>query len=301
MQDSWARNSTTMNRNSSGINKFLSQILQSLSLDSVVVEAMPLSGGDIHDVYKVKNEAGKYVIKVNTSEMPGDVFRLEADGLNALRNVGKLRVPEVVGVMAEDELSALVLEFLPSEKGNVTHFGRELALHHKEAQSHFGWHVDNYIGRLSQVNTPTLTWEEFWSEHRIGPLVRALRDSASFNSSEVRVFDELTHRTALLVPEEYPSLLHGDLWSGNVLPTAQSYAVIDPAVYAGHREMDLAMMKLFGGFSPAAFEAYHSEYPLEYQWEERMGFHQIYPLLVHARLFGGLYIHQSIEMARRYL
>ncbi|TNE27405.1 MAG: hypothetical protein EP346_12375 [Bacteroidetes bacterium] len=290
-----------MNKNSSGINNFLSQILQSLSLDSVVVEAIPLSGGDIHDVYLVANESSRYVVKVNTSEMPGDVFRLESDGLNALKVVGELRVPEVIGVMSEEEMSALVLEYLPSERGDILNFGQQLARHHKVAQAHFGWHVDNYIGRLPQVNTPTVSWEDFWAEHRIGPLVRALRDAASFTSSEVRVFDELIHRTAVLVPEESPSLLHGDLWSGNVLPTSSSYAVIDPAVYAGHREMDLAMMKLFGGFSAAAFDAYNDEYPLENQWEERMGFHQIYPLLVHARLFGGLYIHQSIEMARRYL
>lgn len=290
-----------MNRNSAGISKFLGQILQAIGRESRIEEVRPLSGGDINDVYLVQGEDVDCVIKLNSSGMPSDVFRLEMAGLNSLGALGFLHVPTVFGVSEVDGVQAIVLEHLQSGKGDVQNFGRALAKHHSVRQPKYGWEKDNYIGRLPQVNTPEASWEEFWSEHRISPLVRSLRDEGALQSSEVRVFDELVNRTSSIVPYEHPSLLHGDLWSGNVLPTKDSYAVIDPAVYAGHREMDLAMMKLFGGFSDSVFSSYQEVYPLETGWEERIGFHQLYPLLVHARMFGGLYIQQSVEAARRYL
>lgn len=283
------------------ITKFLTRIISSLRTDCVVVEVRPLGGGDIHEVYKVACEDEDYVIKVNHSVMPADVFRLEAEGLRSLRNTGFLVVPEVVGAVVDGETTALVLEYIRPGKGNIEGFGIRLAEHHRQRQNKFGGEKDNYIGRLPQKNSTCETWEEFFSECRIHPLVKGLRDEGTLSGSESRVFDELVHRTSVIVPEEAPALLHGDLWSGNVVAGTDEHYVIDPAVYAGHREMDLAMMKLFGGFPEVVFERYHETYPLEQSWQSRVGFHQIYPLLVHARLFGGLYVRQSLEMARRYL
>lgn len=165
----------------------------------------------------------------------------------------------------------------------------------------FGWEEDNYIGLLPQSNHRHNTWAGFYFRERIEPLVRQLIDSGAFDVSVSRAAGGLYQRLEQVYPAEPPALLHGDLWSGNIMALASGGpAFFDPAVYYGHREMDIAMTLLFGGFHQRFYDVYHEVYPLQPGWRERVELSQLYPLLVHACLFGGHYIRQSIQILQRW-
>lgn len=281
--------------------KFFETYFDSYFGHSENIGLQPLSGGDIHSVYSFQIDSVQYVIKVNEN-MPSDVFEKEAEGLKALAKCKALNVPEVLDVGVHDEVEFLLLEKITTSSGAVRRsFGQELAELHKMSNDEFGWESNNYIGSLPQINSKASTWEEFFVENRLNTRVRELRDSRAIQPSNVRVFDRLATSFENLLPRERPALLHGDLWSGNALADTEGRTwVIDPAVYFGHREMDLAMMKLFGGFSTDVFEAYADSLPLEQGWEERIKLNQLYPMLVHAVLFGGHYIRASLDIAKTY-
>jgi fructosamine-3-kinase len=231
---------------------------------------------------------------------PG-VFVREAEGLDWLRDAGAIRVPEVLAADGE----ALVLEWIESSRASVDHderLGRELAALHRAGADAFGADAGNWIGPLPQVNTPTPTWAEFYGRHRIEPLVRRAVDEGRLpveaTADAARLIDRLPQ---LVGPPEPPARLHGDLWGGNVLTGADGGPVlIDPAAYGGHREVDLAMMRLFGGFGSRVFAAYAEAFPLPGGHEERVELYQLYPLLVHVVLFGGGYAGAALRALRRY-
>ncbi|NVK03214.1 MAG: fructosamine kinase family protein [Flavobacteriia bacterium] len=261
----------------------------------------PLSGGDIHSVFSFELEGTKYAIKVNDA-MPSDVFEKEAAGLKALAECPALNVPKVLQEGSHNEVDFLLLEYIENGTGAVDfEFGDHLAELHKMTSSSFGWESDNYIGSLPQVNTPTPSWQEFFVEYRLNVRVKELRDAGAVSRADISIFDSLAARFEERIPKESPSFLHGDLWSGNALVdnSGQTW-LIDPAVYYGHREMDLAMMKLFGGFSEGVFRAYNERFPLEPEWKSRVQLNQLYPMLVHAVLFGGHYVRSSVDIARTY-
>jgi fructosamine-3-kinase len=162
---------------------------------------------------------------------------------------------------------------------------------HKQPQEYFGLNEDNYIGSLDQNNDQYSEWYSFYTECRIKPLVKKLFDTGDFSATDIRDADLLCNSLKTILPIEPPSFLHGDLWAGNYMIISSGYAAIfDPAVYFGHREMDIGMTRLFGGFDQRFYEAYNEAYPLEKGWEKRLPITQLYPLLVHAVLFGGHYI-----------
>ena len=172
-------------------------------------------------------------------------------------------------------------------------FGRELAMMHKQPQEYFGSNEDNYIGSLDQNNDPHDEWHSFYAECRLKPLVKKLFDAGDFSVTDIRVADIFCNNLRTIFPNESPSFLHGDLWAGNYMISSSGYvAIFDPAVYCGHREMDIGMTKLFGGFDQRFYDSYNETYPLENGWEKRLQLTQLYPLLVHAVLFDGHYISQ---------
>ena len=196
----------------------------------------------------------------------------------------------------------LLLEWM--QKGVISNgfwerFGKSLAGMHKKQQEHFGWEEDNYIGSLEQSNTPMDTWPQFYANARILPLVKKLFDSGSYTSKDTLIAESLCKKLPALFPEEAPSLLHGDLWAGNfmILPNGNA-GLYDPAVYCGHREMDLGMTLLFGGFDSRFYLSYDQHFPLENGWKSRLPLTQLYPLLVHALLFGGHYIGSTREILK---
>jgi len=196
----------------------------------------------------------------------------------------------------------LLLEWIEKERPLAVtwqHFGTSLARMHKRPQSFYGWECDNYIGRLPQCNDKHNSWSAFYTQCRIIPLATQLYNDGALSSSDIKTVQFFCSRLDELFPEEKPSLLHGDLWSGNYLITNNGQAaLIDPAVYCGHREMDIGMTKLFGGFDQRFYEAYNEYYPMEKGWQYRLSLTQAYPLLVHAVMFGGHYVSQAMEVMR---
>jgi fructosamine-3-kinase len=200
----------------------------------------------------------------------------------------------------------LALEWIasgPAPAAAVERFGRGLARLHRAGADAFGWHADNVIGPLPQANAPCATWPEFLGERRLLPMARLAHARGGLGAAGVAAAEALSARLPdLCGPPEPPARLHGDLWGGNaILGAVGGPAVIDPAVYGGHREMDLAMMRLFGGFPLAAHAAYAEAAPLAPGHEERVGLWQLYPVLVHVCLFGGGYAAQARELAGRYV
>ncbi|MCO6564375.1 MAG: fructosamine kinase family protein [Apibacter sp.] len=254
----------------------------------------PISGGDTNKSYILESDQGNLFIKINnTKEFPG-MFREEAKGLKIIAETNKLRTPKIIKVEDSDKEQYLVLEFIskgePSKK-IWEKFGESLALMHKIPQPYFGFNNDNYIGRLPQKNTQTSTWSEFYAQCHLQPLIKRLNDLNALTNQEVQAAENFYKKIDEIFPKESPSLVHGDLWVGNFLISdTGDPVVIDPAVCYSHREMDLGMTHLFGGFSNYFYEAYNSSYSMEQGWEKRIPYAQLYPLLVHSILFGSYYI-----------
>jgi fructosamine-3-kinase len=269
-----------------------------------------VTGGDINDAYRLTFVDGGHAFLKRHEQAPEAMFSAEAEGLAALARAGALSVPRVLAVHDGAPLAFLLLEWLEEQPRSLRYdegLGRGLAALHRSAttagERHFGFHRDNYIGRLPQSNRRHSTFASFYREERLSPLVDAALRARRFDAGVAADFERLYARLdALLGPEASPSLVHGDLWSGNVMvgPDGMPW-LIDPAVYLGHRELDLAMMRLFGGFSEAVFASYHEAYPLEPGVRSREGLFQLYPLLVHAVLFGGSYVHQLRRTLSSYL
>lgn len=263
----------------------------------------PVGGGSINDAFKLSTESEEFFLKTNSRSRYPNMFELEQEGLYALRRSGSFRIPRVILVDHWEDRSFLLMEYVAEgNKGRDfwPEFGAMLAKLHRTTADSFGYNRDNYIGSLPQVNSRSASWAEFFIGQRLEPQLRMAGNL--LNRTDYRNFDKLFHRLEQLVPEEDPALLHGDLWGGNYLADEEGHPVlIDPAVYYGHREVDLAMMHLFGGFNSEVFEHYHREFPLEQGWQNRIDLHNLYPLLVHVNLFGGSYLQSVRSNLKRYL
>jgi fructosamine-3-kinase len=274
----------------------LEQALQQ-ALGAGVRAARPISGGDINEAFELELANGERVfLKTNASAAP-EMFPAEADGLEFLRAAGALRIPEVLAVSdgRQDSPAFLVLELLvPGRPARDfdERLGRGLSELHRFGAPGFGLGRDNFIGSLPQSNRPQPSWADFYWCERLEPQLKRSVASGLASARMRAGFERLSQRLAQLVgPSEPPARLHGDLWGGNLhVDSHGAPCLIDPAAYAGQREMDLAMMKLFGGFSPRVFEAYAEAFPLAIGHEERVALYQLYPLLVHVNLFGRGYV-----------
>jgi len=261
-------------------------------------------GGDINSAFCLFTSTGNFFLKVNDKNRYPLMFTREANGLDKLRELCILNIPQVIKYGSCNDQQYLLLEWLVKgtpKKDMWENFGQELAMMHKRPQEYFGLHEDNYIGSLNQNNDPHDEWPSFYTECRIMHLVKKLFDAGNFPQTDIKVAEFFCNRLKNIFPPESPSLLHGDLWAGNYLISTSGYAAIfDPAIYFGHREMDIGMTKLFGGFDQRFYEAYNETYPLEKGWEERLPITQLYPLLVHAVLFGGHYISNVRDILKQF-
>ena len=261
-----------------------------------------VSGGDINDAFELGLADGRSVFLKTNARAPLTMFAAEARGLEFLRQARALRIPEVIAVSAADEGPPfLLLEFIRSANerpGFDEQLGRGLAELHRCGAPSFGFDEPNFIGRLVQENRPHSSWSDFYRQERLEPQLRAAARAGHASPALRRRFEQLFAKLSELVGEpEGPARLHGDLWSGNLhVDERGAPTLIDPAVYGGHREMDLAMMRLFGGFSPRVFAAYAEAFPLSSGHEGRVRLCQLYPLLVHVNLFGAGYL-GSVEQA----
>jgi len=273
------------------------------ALDDRVLSVRRLGGGDINDAFELALASDRVVFAKTNGNADRQMFPAEARGLNWLRDARALRIPEVLAVSAgrTDEPAFLVLEYVPSGRpgtGFDERLGRGLADLHRAGAPSFGLDHDNFIGRLPQRNATTANWPEFYREHRLGAQLELAVRSGLATGAMRRGFAQLFARLDDLVGPEEPAVrLHGDLWGGNLHVDDRGEPVlIDPAVYGGHREVDLAMMKLFGGFGRRVFDAYAEVFPLLPGHEDRVALYQLYPLMVHVNHFGGGYV-ASVERA----
>ncbi len=287
----------------------LAALRRNLRLDaSDPIDSRLVGGGCINNGARVETRAGRFFLKWN-ADAGHRFFQVEAEGLEALAATETVRTPSVVARSGgDDPVPWLLLEWIAPGRANDASWarlGRELAALHRggtDDAGRWGWHSDNVIGSLPQPNGWADDWGDFWARRRTHPIARELLTRGAISPRQLGLITRAADRAdRLLGPAsraDGPSLLHGDLWSGNVLFARGGRPVlIDPAVYIGHREVDLAMCRLFGGFPPRFYDAYTEAWPLGEGHEHRLALYQLYPLLVHARLFGGGYIVSALRAA----
>jgi len=270
------------------------------------IQARNVSGGSINRASKLNTKNGTFFLKWN-SEAPEDFFEKESEGLKLLRNADSdVVVPKVISYSGrvDDRPGFLLMEFVEEGSGsgeNSFNFGQELARMHNNISDQFGLTGDNYIGSLPQSNNFHQEWLSFFIKERINPQIKMALNSGKVDHKTVQKWEKLSQNLDRYIPPCKPSLLHGDLWSGNYMFNKSGQAaLIDPAVYYGHPEMDLAFSKMFGGFSGRFYDGYESVNRLEPNFSERVDIYNLYPLLVHVNLFGGHYISSLKQTLNRY-
>jgi len=277
----------------------------SVALPAGATDARRVGGGDINEAFQVRLADGRLAfVKSREGSAPGE-YEAEAAGLRWLAEPGAVRTPAVLEV---DE-RYLALEWLaPGRLGEVgaEELGRGLASTHRAGAESFGAPAGAGraagFGSLRLPNGPAPDWPSFYGRQRLMPLARLARERGALGVGGVADVERVCDRLGELCgPAERPARLHGDLWSGNVMADAEGRAwLIDPSCYGGHREVDLAMLRLFGAPSGRVFDAYEEQWPLAAGWQERVELYQLLPLLVHALLFGGSYRAAAERVARRY-
>jgi fructosamine-3-kinase len=280
-----------------------------VSLPAGATDARRVGGGDINEAWRVTlADGGTAFVKTRVDAAPGE-YGAEADGLQWLAEPGALRTPRVLEV-SDDYLALGWIEPGRLEPRGAEELGRGLAATHAAGAADFGDprlgdsnpDTPSRFGSLSLSNEPTADWPSFYAERRLRPLARLARDRRALSDEGVRAVERVCERIADLAgPAESPARLHGDLWGGNVMADTKGRPwLIDPSAYGGHREVDLAMLRLFGAPSERVFAAYGEVAPLADGWEDRVALWQLLPLMVHAVLFDGSYPAAAEHVARRY-
>jgi fructosamine-3-kinase len=255
-------------------------------------------GGDINEAYLAELEDGRRAFVKTRPGAPAGEYAAEAAALRWLGEPGGLGVPAVLGV--SDEL--LALEWLEEGRaGDAAELGGGLARVHAAGAERFGGAGPLRIGRIELPNEPLDDWPRFYAERRLAPLVGPAREVGALSAAGAGAVERVCERIADLAgPPEPPARLHGDLWSGNVLWSDGRPYLIDPIAYGGHREVDLAMLRLFGAPGPRFLAAYEEVAPLADGHDDRVALYQLFPLLVHTVLFGGGYGASAERAARGY-
>ncbi|MGF1532099.1 MAG: fructosamine kinase family protein [Bernardetiaceae bacterium] len=265
-----------------------------------------ISGGCINNAIQLNTDQGRFFLKWNESK-PEEFFAVEARGLELLSRCDALRTPEVLGVGRIENTSYLLLEYIESSYPRDVFWqrlGEGLAAQHQRPGRDFGFGLDfnNYIGGLRQSNEPQQDGISFFIEKRLRVQAGLAFYEGKVDARFLDRMEALYERLPELLPEEPPALLHGDLWSGNFLsgPQFMPY-ILDPAVYYGSREAELAFTRLFGGFDPVFYSAYESVYPLTSGFSERAEIYNLYPLLVHTNLFDTSYLSGVERVLNKYI
>lgn len=260
----------------------------------------PVSGGCINNGGQLDTSRGKFFIKWNDVRKFPSMFIQERRGLTLLRDTNAVRVPGVLNVGSTAHLQFIVMEWIDQVRpgpGYWETLGHQLASLHRHTSKHFGLDHDNYIGSLPQQNSQHDDWCDFFITQRIEPQLKTL----TINNARAKMMESLFKKLSDIFPDERPALLHGDLWSGNIIADeVGSPVMIDPAVYYGHREAEIAFTQLFGGFEGTFYAAYQESFPLPPDHHKRVGLFNIYPLLVHANLFGGSYLSRAFGIIERW-
>ncbi len=270
-----------------------------------ITRATRVHGGDVAQSFAVDLDDGRRVFAKTHPAAPPQFFTTEAAGLTWLRDAGAVPVPEVLAV-SDEPPNHLVLEWVDEGRGTAAtepELGHALAQLHRAGAPSFGREDRRTTGSRRLPNDPFPTWAEFYAQDRLLPLAKLARDAHALPDRGIAALEQLAGRLAEFgAASEPPARLHGDLWAGNrLVDIAGRSWLIDPAAHGGHREFDLAMMRLFGGFGDGCFAAYAEVFPLGEGWQDRVPLHQIAPLVVHAIKFGGGYGPAAMRAIDTYL
>jgi fructosamine-3-kinase len=276
------------------LNEIYEQVLfECLGTEAVLKSASLVAAGNHNQGIKLESSEGYFFLKLNFDHEQ-DILNKEASGLSLLKKSTFLKVPETFGSGRIGDYNYLLSEFIQAGRNQFDYWenlGIGLAHLHLTESDQFGFEEDNFIASIPQRNNLQPNWINFFIEERLEPLVGKAYFDKLIPLDFLKRFQEIYPKIESIFPTEKPALLHGDLWSGNVISTKSGEpCLIDPAVYFGHREMDLAFSQLFGGFDKLFYESYESVFPLEPGFESRMGVYNLYPLLVHLNLFGSAYL-----------
>ncbi len=276
-----------------------------------ITDSRRISGGDINEAFGLSLSNGDTIFMKRNRKENRSFFDTEIAGLLAIHQTAAVGAPEILGIGTDEEshTSFLLLEFIRGGQRGKDYweiFAKELAGMHRAGTESFvpggkyGFTGDNYIGAGPQKNEVRDSWVDFYRDCRLIPQLR--RAEGYFSSDDRKKADRLLeHLDRYLTEPEKPSLLHGDLWSGNVITGNDGKAwLIDPAVYVGHAETDIAMTELFGGFSGAFYAAYKETGLMQPGYPERRDLYQLYHLLNHLNLFGGSYLHSVRRILQEY-
>ncbi len=274
------------------------EILRTITYQTGItfVKIRPVSGGDIGASYKLTSTSETFFLKIYSGQNGRAMANAEKTGLNAIATTNTINTPKIIYNGCYEELAYLLMEFIEPkrpEKEDFIELGKQLAQLHQTSNDIFGFKADNFIGRLHQENLKTKEWQDFYALSRLKKQLQLAKDKNLLSDNEIPNDKTLISTIKHYTTPCKPALLHGDLWSGNyIISTTGVPYLIDPAVYYGHNEVDLAMSKLFGGFLPEFYKAYHSIIPKSEYYQSCMDLYQLFYLLVHLNMFGKSYYGQ---------
>jgi fructosamine-3-kinase len=268
------------------------------------IQFSPIGGGSINETYRISFGDRTIFCKINSATKFPQLFTKEKAGLALLKNANIIKVPSVIDCFEQEDEQILLMEWIHEGERTETFwkkFGEQLAALHLQTAEQAGLKEDNYMGSVPQSNHEHPLWTAFFVKERLQPMMERCCQKHLLTTMHLRQFENLYKKIEFFFEAEQPSLLHGDLWGGNFMCDQNSEAVlIDPAVYYGHRSMDLAMTTLFGGFRQPFYEAYHFHFPFPANCKEQWAICNLYPLLIHLYLFGSSYLPQIEHTLRRF-
>jgi protein-ribulosamine 3-kinase len=285
--------------------QFIESILfENLGYNPEMLDFQFFYGGNFNLAVKVKVSEGEYFIKWNQGDHEG-MFESEARSLQVLRDTGVMSIPEVINHGKIVDKEYLMMEFLTTSFKQTNYwqdFGQKLARLHKHTNPQFGLDFNNYIGALRQSNEWMDDGVQFFIEKRLKVQAGLALYDRKISEELHAKFNLLYEKLPSLIPNEKPALLHGDLWSGNVMADNQGLVgLVDPACYYGLREAELAFTTMFGGFDTSFYEAYHEVNNIENGFGDRIPLYNLYPLMVHVNLFGGGYLDAVEKILKKFL
>jgi len=262
-------------------------------LNEDILSIIPISGGDISKCFKINTSKKSYFIKTNNSRNALTIFQAEVYGLKMIQSTNTIKTPEVLFCDTFQEYSFLILEYIetkPPSSLDFENLGIKLAELHQNTSDTFGLTQNNFIGSLYQSNKPNTSWVEFYTQERLLPQLQLAKQKGLLSDRDSPSEKIIAEKLESLFFDVKPSLLHGDLWSGNFMISKDGTPyLIDPAMYYGHFEVDIAMSKLFGGFGESFYKAHSKCFPVTQKTSSRIEIYQLYYLLVHLNLFGKSY------------
>ncbi len=285
--------------------QFIESILfENLGPEAILKDFQFLYCGNFNLAARVVTKSGKYFIKWNKGDHEG-MFESEAKSMELIRDTKTIHVPKVYGYGKKPDGAYLMLDFVAESDKKPTYwqeFGTNLAALHAISNQNYGLHFNNYLGALPQINEFSSNGIQFFLENRLMYQVNIAFKNDKIDQQTVKKFEQLYSKIPNIIPNEIPALLHGDLWSGNLMVGANGLAsLVDPSAYYGFREMEIAFTTLFGGFPLEFYKSYNEVSPLETGFNERIDLYNLYPLLVHANLFGGSYLESVQRILTKYV